>query len=91
MVTHSYEVVPKGWDWDKDGADSNYPFLPFILEIPAEDHTPVSEARSARRAYFTAMSLLRQLEPEDWQLFDWTESFGTGAERGMDGLVKVVI
>ena len=89
MVTHSYEVVPAGWtnDLPTDGL----PFEPFLMEVPAEDHTTVSEARSARRAYFTAMSLLRELEPEDWQLFDWTESFGTGAERGMDGLVKVVI
>lgn len=84
MVTHSYEVVPAGWQ----PHTPSKPFIPFILEVPAEDHTPVSEARSARRAYFSAMSLLRDLEPEEWQLFDWTESFGRGAERGMNGLVK---
>ena len=26
------------------------------------------------------------LEPEQWQLFDWTESFGRGPQRGMDGM-----
>ena len=86
MVKHSYEVVPNGW---KPGdSEHNLPFLPFVMEVPAWDNTKTEEAKSARRAYFSAMSLLRNLEPEDWQLFDWTESFGRGAERDMSGKVK---
>jgi len=84
MVKHSYEVCETGWQPNTPHTK----FEPFILEVPAPDHTTVSEARSARRAYFSAMSLLRHLEPEDWQLFDWTESFGRGAERDMSGKVK---
>jgi hypothetical protein len=59
------------------------------MEVPAWDNTPSEEAKSARRAYFSVMSLLRMVaDVEDFQLFDWTESFGRGAERDFTGKVK---
>lgn len=91
MVTHSYEVVPTGW---KPGMpEHNLPFLPFVMEVPGWDNTPVEQAKSARRAYFSVMALLAPVaEPEDFQVFDYFPTLQQrGNERGPDGLEKVVI
>lgn len=80
MVTHTYEIVPKG----------KPRFEPFIMDVPSLDHV---RERSARRAYFTAMSYLQNVaEPEDFQVFDWNPTNNErGPERGPDGNIRMVI
>lgn len=91
MVTYSYEVVPTGWPnaFPEHGTLDDLLFDPFVMEVPGLDFTKVEEQRNARRAYFSAFTILGQqgVEPEEFQVFEWTESFGRGREVNREGLI----
>jgi hypothetical protein len=85
MVTHTFEVVPAGWQHGQK--IEGLGFEPFILDVPAFDHTDVEQAKSARRAYFTALSTLRHFEPEDFAVFEYFQHLdpARGREVGPGG------
>ena len=81
--TYTFEVVPTGWN---GGRADDLAFEPFLLEVPSSAHQ-----MAARRAYFTAMSYLRDTaEPgEGFQVFCYDGHGARGAEVLAGGIVGV--
>jgi hypothetical protein len=83
MLHHAFEIIPTGWDRE---TREGLPFQPLVIEVPAL--TAGEEDRAARRAYFSAMALLASqgIDVDQFQVFQWSDETGTGAEVGPGGI-----
>jgi hypothetical protein len=84
MYRFTFEIIPAGWDGVRL---EGLAFKPMLLDVPALGEA--DEDSAARRAYWQAFHLLgpRGIEPEEFEVFSWSESFGRGQRVGPGGLV----
>lgn len=73
--SYCFECVPT--------PDDGETFAPFLLEF----RTHQGDAAAARRAWWAAFHRLgpRGFEPEDFEVYEYSEAFGRGARAASDG------